>query len=135
MPALNALAARPYDATSTFADRVQFVHIYIIEPHPKAPEMGPYMGFVSEAAYSDRGQPLTYADRVASARDARTLISGSQLQLVDDLTPGQLVNPVWCTYGTCPNCAFLIRRDGIIDTVQKWFDASAMEQAMRRLLQ
>jgi len=53
--------------------------------------------------------------------------------LVDDLTPGPN-NPVWCTYGTCPNCAFLIRQDGTVDTVPTWVDVSAMERAIRTLL-
>jgi len=53
--------------------------------------------------------------------------------LVDDLTPGPN-NPVWCTYGTCPNGAFLIRQDGSVDTVHTWVDVSAMERAIRTLL-
>jgi hypothetical protein len=135
VPALNALAAKAYDANSTFGDRVHFVHIYVIEPHPMRPDPCPYTGSVSENAYSTgRTQPRTYAEREAYARDTKQFITGKQIQLVDDLTPGRYNNPVWCTYDTCPNCAFLIRQDGTIDTVQPWFNAGEMEQAMRRLL-
>jgi hypothetical protein len=88
---------------------------------------------VSEAQYSTKGQPRTYAERVAAARDVAPLVTGRQTIVVDDLTPGAN-NPIWCTYGTCPNCAFLIRRDGTIDTVQTWFDATAMDRAIRTLL-
>jgi len=129
------MAAKVYDATSTLADRVHFVHLYVIEPHPKAPDVGPYAGTVSEAVgYSTKSQPRTYAERQANATDLAPFIEGRQLLLLDDLAPGQYTNPVWCTYGTCPNCAFLIRQDGTVDTVQTWFNASAMEQAIRSLL-
>jgi hypothetical protein len=43
-------------------------------------------------------------------------------------------NPIWRTYGTCPNCASLIRRDGTIGTVQTWLDVAAMERAIRALV-
>jgi len=133
VPALNALAARPFDASGTFADLVHFVHVYVVEPHPQAPDPGPYGGRVSEAQYSTKRQPRTWAERASNARDVLPLITGGQRLLIDDLSPGP-ANPAWCTYGTCPNCAFLIRRDGTVHTVQTWFDAAAMEDAMRSLL-
>lgn len=43
-------------------------------------------------------------------------------------------NPAWCTYGTCPNCAFIVRQDGAIDTVRTRFDRDAMKRAIRALL-
>jgi len=133
VPALNSLAAKAFDATTTFGDRISFVHIYIVEPHPKAPEVSPYSGKVWEAQYSTKSQPHTYDQRRTNARDTAALVTGRQLMLVDDLTPGAN-NPIWCTYGTCPNCAFLIRQDGTVDTVQTWVDVSAMERAIRTLL-
>jgi hypothetical protein len=133
VPALNSLAAKPFDTTTTFADRISFVHIYVVEPHPKAPEVSPYSGNVWEAQYSTKIQPHTYEQRCANARDTGALVTGRQLMLVDALTPGAN-NPVWCTYGTCPNCAFLIRQDGTVDTVHTWFNAASMESAMRTLL-
>jgi hypothetical protein len=77
--------------------------------------------------------PSNLSSALAAARDVAPLVTGRQTIVVDDLTPGAN-NPIWCTYGTCPNCAFLIRRDGTIDTVQTWFDAGAMERAIRTLL-
>jgi hypothetical protein len=133
VPALNALAAKSFDGTSALADRVHFVHVYVVEPHPQSPDVSPYSGKVSEAQYSTKRQPRTYADRLANAREIVPLVTGNQTILVDDLTPG-VDNPMWCSYGTCPNCAFLVRRDGTVDTVQTWFDAAGMERAMRTLL-
>lgn len=134
MPALNALAATASDDGRPLAERVHFVHVYVIEPHPLAPDPSPYSGRVWEARYSTKRQPKTYAERLAAAAETRGLLTGPQLMVVDDLTPRQQTNPVWCTYGTCPNCAFLIRQDGVIDTVQTWFEAGGMQRAIETLL-
>jgi hypothetical protein len=133
VPALNALAAAPLAGGTTIGDAVHVVHLYIIEPHPQRPDPSPYSGVVWEGQYSTKRQPRTYTERVAAARDMVPLVTGHQAILVDDLTPGAN-NPAWCTYGTCPNCAFLIRQDGTVDTVQTWLDPSAMERAIRALL-
>ena len=116
-----------------FGDRVHIVHLYVIEPHPQAPDVSPYTGVVAEARYSTIHQPRTYAEREAAARATVGLLSGRQLLLIDDLGHAA-TNPIWCTYGTCPNCAFLVRQDGTIDTVQTWLDTAAMEEAIRKLL-
>ena len=34
------------------------------------------------------------------------------------------------TYGPCPNCAYLINQDGMIDTTQIWFNAWDVEKAI-----
>jgi hypothetical protein len=133
VPALNALATKPFDARTTFGDRAHLVHLYVIEPHPQAPDVGPYSGTVSVAQYSSKRQAMTYADREAAARDMAALLTGRQLMLVDDLG-GAMTNPIWCTYGTCANCSFLVRQDGVVDTVQLWLDVAAIEQAIRRLV-
>ena len=134
MPDLNELAKLAYDDTSTYADHIHFVHLYVIEPHPQAPDVSPYTGRVWEATYSTKPQSLTYDERVATAQEIEQLLEGNQIILVDDLTPGQLNNPVWCTYGPCPNCAYLIRQDGVIDTTQTWFDAGEMKTAIDDLI-
>ncbi len=135
MPALNELAEKTYAGSETYADRVHIVHIYVIEPHPKSPDVSPYTGTVWEGEYSSKHQPLTYAERLAAARDTKLLLEGNQLILIDDLVPGDDNNPVWCTYGPCPNCAYLIRQDGIVDTVETWLDVAAMQSKIDALLQ
>ena len=70
----------------------------------------------------------------AVLRDTICIKPGNQLVLVDDLIPGELNNPVWCTYGPCPNCSYLIDQDGIIHTTQIWFNAEGMEKAINDLL-
>jgi len=39
-----------------------------------------------------------------------------------------------CFNWPAPNCAFLIRQDGILDTVQQWVDVDEMEAAINALL-
>lgn len=134
MPDLNTLANTVYDDTSTYSDRVHFVHLYVIEPHPRSPDISPYSGSVWEGTYSTKAQALNYEERVDAARDMEQFVEGNQLILVDDLAPEQLNNPVWCTYGPCPNCAYLIGQDGVIDTTQTWFNADQMKTAIDNLL-
>jgi hypothetical protein len=126
VPALNDLAERSYDANNLYGDLVHIVHVYVIEPHPQSPDISPYRGEVWEANYSSKPQPYTYAARVANAQDSAALLQGEQLLLVDDLDNDGLINPVWCTYGPCPNCGFLIGQDGVVQSSQQWIDAESM---------
>jgi len=128
------LANKAYDAQTAIGDRIHIVHVYVIEPHPQEPDVSPYSGNVWAAQYSTIRQPRSCAEREAAARQTAALLTGRQLMLVDDLG-GTATNPIWCTYGTCPNCAFLIRQDGRLDTVQTWLDTAAMERAVRTLLE
>ena len=134
MPALNQLATKQYDATSTYDEHVHFVHVYIVEPHPESPDISPYTGTIWEMEYSTKGQAFTYNERVSAAQDILPLLEGNQLILLDDLGPGSLNNPVWCTYGPCPNCAYLIDQNATIYTIQEWFNAEDMELAINGVI-
>lgn len=135
MPSLNELASQAYDAENTYSDMVHFVHVLIIEPHPQDPDPSPYGGEVWEAHYSTVHQPMTFAERQAVALQLEDFIEGDQLLLIDDMTPLDLNNPVWCTYGPAPNSAYLIRQDGIVDTAQLWLDTDDMQHAIDLLLE
>ena len=133
MSALNALSAKDFDATNTYADVVHVVHVFIIEPHPAA-QPSPYNGEVWEVDVSDYGQATAYTDRVATARVIGQSIGPGQVQLVDDLDHDGQVNPVWCTYGPAPNPAFLISQEGVIVESQLWADIDEMKLAVDRML-
>jgi len=122
------MASGSYDPTSTYADKVHFLHIYVVEAHPESPDPSPYNGNVWEAAYSDVGQAYTYDHRVANAQAMSSDVDSSQTVLIDDLDNDGHTNPVWCTYGPCPNCAYLIGQDGIIEASQTWFNANDMQR-------
>lgn len=134
MPLLNQLAAQSYDGKRTYADVVHFVHVIVIEPHPQRPDLNPYSGRVGEAQYSTVRQPRNYAERVAVARQVAPLLQGNQILLVDELTLHGANNPIWCTYGTAPNSAYLIAQDGMLHTAQLWLDVNQMQKAIDALL-
>jgi hypothetical protein len=111
---------------------LHIVHIYVIEPHPEG-DPSPYGGIRENEFSPGHPQARTYEERVAYARETLPLLTGDQLLLVDELTPLR-DNPLWCTYGTCPNCAFLIGQDGILREVETWYNPSDMERAVDALL-
>jgi hypothetical protein len=115
----------------TYGDAVHVVLVYTIEAHPQAPDPGPYHGKPKPKEYSDRGQARSYDDRLRSAREIAATTSA--LVLVDDFdAPG--ANPVWCTYGTCASCAWLIARDGRIAAHHLWHDPPSMDASIQALL-
>jgi hypothetical protein len=130
VPGLNALAQAAFDESRTFADVVHFVHVYTIEAHPMAPEPSPYSGAVWEMDFSTIDQAKTYEHRVEHARIMKKSLQGNQLQLVDALDTGGLVNPVWCTYGPSPNAVYLIGKDGTIAYAAAWTSAASVERAI-----
>ena len=132
-PAYQLSHAAESKLARTFCGDVHFVHVYSLEPHPKG-DNSPDLGRPWELAYSKYEQAMTFGAR----REHSELISqnhkdGTRL-LLDALSPGALVNPVWSTYGPAPRPGFLIRPDGIIDTSQLWFTAHHLEPAIRGLL-
>lgn len=136
MTALNQVVTKAYGG-KTYGDFVHFVHVYTVEAHPMTPDPSPYSGKVWELAYSELGNPLRYEGRVENAKRMKPGLAGTQLLLVDDLTPRSRNNPVWCTYGTCPNCTFLIRQDGTFHKVytKSMRTAAEMEAALLSFLQ
>jgi len=135
VPALAQLSQKSHKG-KTVADHVQFVYVYTVEAHPKSPDPSAYSGKVWEAKYSSLSEPKTYAERVKNAKVHEANIKHKHLLLVDDLTPGKQNNPVWCTYGTCPNCSFLIRQDGLLAEVLRRTPnkVAGLETALKKLL-
>ena len=119
-----------------YKDQVSFILVYVVEPHPMAPDISPYRGKVWTFKYSNRHQARDYAERVANAKLAQANTVG-QLILVDDLTPHNSTagnDPVWCTYGPNPNGAWLLDSDGKVDTAQTWIDPTSIGTAIQKLL-
>ncbi len=118
-----------------FADNVHFVHIYIIEPHPKSPDLSPYSASVSEGSFSTKNQPATYESRVDHAANMAVYLDNTQLQLIDEMYPLQRNNPMWCTYGPAPNSGYLISMTGKVILSQKWLNIAVMEDTINELLE
>lgn len=103
---------------------VHVVLVYGPEAHPRT-DPSPYRGDVwsKPDKYSHMDEPTTFAERVEHAR--RLEGSPGVLTLVEPLD-----NPIWCSYATAPNAAFLIRQDGIVDAVHVWFDPKTMVESV-----
>lgn len=129
------------ELASVYGDSLHFVLVYVVEPHPKPPDVSPYRGSAWPLDYSNYPQPTNYPGRVSNAKhinDAFALNSTFTI-LLDDLTPhvaalGNGNNPVWCTWGPAPNAAWLIGTDGNVELAQTWFDKPAMDAAIKKLL-
>jgi len=136
VPGLNALAVKAYDETTTFSDRVHFLHVYVLEAHPMRPDPSPYSGAVWEVeGLSTVRQARTYDERKDRAEMTRELLGPGQIQVLDDLDMEGLINPVWCTYGHAPNSTYIIGQDGIIRFAEKWTDIENVEAALIQLLE
>lgn len=100
--------------------------------HPIKPDPSPYTGSVWMFEYSNYTQPLNYKERVAVASHLPSL--GDQLLVVDSLTPNELNDPFWCTYGTNANGVLLINQEGTVVNSDTWFSAKKMEEAINNLI-
>lgn len=93
-----------------YNDKVNFVQIYVIEPHPYGvtSPYGPYATFPGYWASLDiegnpLHQPTSFAERFNQAQHEQKELGVKIPMIVDEMN-----NPVWCTYGPLPNCAYLI---------------------------
>jgi hypothetical protein len=119
-----------------YADRIEFVIVYVIEAHP-AGEMSPYSmpgdkGFTGAENKRDGisvRKPATYAERISSARRCKDALKVKSIIAVDTLE-----NSVWTAYGSSPNCAYLIGTDGKVIAQQGIFYAEDLEPVIKKLL-
>lgn len=115
-----------------FGDDVNVVLVYNVEAHPGGDDPSPYRGDLWQGRFSDRPQARSYQERLRSAREVAR--STEIPVLVDPYDAGE-ANPIWCTYGTCPSCSWLIRPDGVIEAHHDWHDPPTMDRSIELLLQ
>jgi hypothetical protein len=123
----------------TMGEVAHIVHVYTVEAHPALPAPTPYKqwtfddlpeGGPGDTSYGNTRQAYTYEDRVANAEQVLTLVETEPRLLIDALGTGVASNPVWCTYGTAPNAAFVISQDGTIVLAQLWTEVASLRQAL-----
>lgn len=119
------------ETVKRYGNELSVLVVYNVEAHPAGNDPSPYKGRPWPKEFSTRGQPSTAAERMKNATE---LARGAAMRIgVDDFdSPG--ANPVWCTYGTCASCAWLIRRDGTIADHQEWYDPEHTRAAIDTLL-
>jgi len=108
-------------------DKVHVVIVYGPEAHPKT-DNSPYSGkdWSKPDKYSDFDLAKTMEERVDHAKQVGS--TAGVLELVEPLD-----NPLWCTYGTAPNAAYLIDQDGLFYAVHDWFDPPTMVESIAAL--
>jgi hypothetical protein len=114
-----------------FRNDLEIVIVYNIEAHPAGNDPGPYKGRPNAKDFSDRKQPRTYEERLRNARD---VARDTAIPVLVDTLDQDGSNPVWCTYGTCASCSWLIRQDGMVEAQHEWHDRPSMEASIEGLL-
>ncbi|MEM8935241.1 MAG: redoxin domain-containing protein [Pseudomonadota bacterium] len=101
----NALAQR-------YSDDAVFINLYVREAHPG----------------DDFPHHETLEQKVEHARLTKSEEEDDRLMLVDGLD-----GAIHTQYGTWPNMAYIIDKDGIVRLKHKWADPAAVELALDRL--
>ncbi len=116
---------------SKYGDRIHFIIVYVIEAHPVG-SPSPYSngeewtGPASvDAAGCDIIQPVSYKERVATARQMAEELGITVPVLIDEMD-----DAVWYIYGPAPNLAYLIDSQGKVHLKQGWFQPDEMEKAI-----
>jgi len=98
------------------AQGVEFVVVYVQDPHPGEPGFRRYI------------QPKSLEDRRAYAEE---LVADHQMQatvVVDELDDG-----VWKQYGSLPNMVYVIDRDGAVAYHATWAMAEQIDRVLAEL--
>lgn len=139
MPELEILNDYRLPDGRTMGEAAHIVHVYTVEAHPALPAPTPYKqwtfddlpeGGGNDSAYSTTPQAYTFEERLENAEQVLTLMDTEPRLLIDGLGSGAASNPVWCTYGTAPNAAFVISQDGTIVLAQLWTEVASLRQAL-----
>jgi hypothetical protein len=113
------------DSINTFqtlyGSQVNIYVVYVVEAHPKGPDVSPYSGNVWVTSQNQQqnylyNQPTTYLKK-------KNLIDTLQVRKpvnVPILVDGPC-NEWWLNYGPAPNNAYLIKPDGIVAVKRGWF--------------
>lgn len=125
-----------------YKDKVQFVHLYTAEPHPRQPDANFDKGVPVEFPWSTVRQARSYDMRRKSAKLIEADIHEDAMLLVDDLGEGLELkgetqpsnDPVWCSYGPGARLGVLINSEGVVYNTQAWFHSVTMAVAIEELL-
>jgi hypothetical protein len=110
-----------------YGKRLHVVVLHGPEAHPES-DPSPYRGTPWPTdKFSHVELATSFAERKANAEEVGR--SPGVTVLVEPLD-----NPVWCSIGTTPNGAWLVRQDGTFEAVHDWFDGASMVESIDALL-
>jgi len=119
---------------SRYSDRITFLILYTVEAHPKGSQ-SPYSTGRKQAIKLNCHdgilvtQPQKYKERVQLAAQCRDALSLDVVMAIDHMD-----NQVWEAYGSAPNAAYLIERDGRVLVRHALFHPPTFEQSIKRCL-
>ena len=116
-PEIEALAKQ-------FGSRAQFLIVYTKEAHPADWEVD---------RNKDAGIAVE-AHKDAAARAAQAEKAGHALKLTIPIAPDTMDDAVSTAFGTFPNGAVVLSRDGIIVARQQWVDPGGLEKRIEQAL-
>lgn len=133
-PAFRGWARGLDELQERYGDRVAFFVLYTIEAHPKGSPSPYRSGREWVTSYNRREgillrQPKTYRQRQRLAAMGRNALGLEVPMLVDEMD-----NRVREAYGSAPNAAYLIGRDGRVVARHGWFYPPAMERSLQEYL-
>ena len=116
-----------------FGDRANFLVVYTVEAHPKG-DPSPYSGKEWVTPKNEQEgilvrQPVKHEERVSLARECVQKEKLSVPLVVDTME-----NAVWKAYGSAPNCAYVIGRDGKIVDAEPWMEPEQLRKAITQAL-
>ena len=124
---------------------MEFALVYVVDPHPLAPDLSPYSGTVWQLGFSKFRQARSFGERLQYANNVST-DGVFDVTLADGLEPagtstahaaarvGNESNALWCAWGPAPNAAWLIASNRTVLLAQTWFDAPEIEAILGPLV-
>lgn len=115
-----------------FGDRANFIVVYTLEAHPQG-DPSPYSGEEWVTPKNEKEgilfrQPTTDAERMERAKACAEREKMTVPVVVDSMA-----NTVWKAYGSAPNCAYIVGKDGKVIEAEPWMDAANLRLVLQKL--
>lgn len=116
-----------------FSHQVNFLVVYTLEAHPKG-DPSPYHGRERITRANERARILVPQPKTAEERTQRAQTCAREMKLATPVVVDQMDDAVWKAYGSAPNSATLVGRDGKVLEYEKWFEPQTMRVAITKAL-
>jgi hypothetical protein len=123
-PVFRQKIAKINQVVSSYGTQINVYVVYVVEAHPKNPDLSPYSGTVWTTSENQQEsilylQPTTYGERKQIIND---MLANGSYQLTASILIDGPCNEWWLNFGPAPNNAYLIKPDGVIYKKHGWFD-------------
>ncbi|MES2595920.1 MAG: deiodinase-like protein [Verrucomicrobiota bacterium] len=131
-PVFRGKAAAIESLRKDFAGKVNFIVVYTIEAHPQG-DPSPYSGEEWVTPKNEKEgilfrQPTTEAERMERAKAC-----AKREKMTVPIVVDSMANAVWKAYGSAPNCAYIIGKNGKVVEAEPWMDAASLRLILQKL--